>query len=75
MINESFLNEWTEGGNVVTGEDVASFLGPEALELYKKGKQENAIGNQMKEDKKRDFNDFMKRMNEVDKKNVLTQIL
>lgn len=74
MINESFLNEWTEGGNVVTGEDVASFLGPEALELYKKGKQENAIGNQMKEDKKRDFNDFMKRMNEVDKKNALTPI-
>ena len=75
MINESFLNEWTEGGNVVTGEDVASFLGPEALELYKKGKQENAIGNQMKEDKIDFFKNFMQRLNEVDKKNTLTPIL
>ena len=70
MINESFLREGFEGENIITGEDVARLLGKEALDMYYKGKQQEEIDNQMKESVQNKFNNFMCRLNEVDKKNA-----
>ena len=65
MIKESFLNEGFEGENLVTGEDVAQILGPEAVKMYEKGKQQIELDNQMKENVQKDFNSFLKRLDKT----------
>ena len=68
MINEEFLREDFEGGQLVTGQDVADLLG--MGEVYKKGKQMEAMDNEMKMEAKKKFVNIFNRMNEVAKRDA-----
>lgn len=68
MINEQFLKEDFGGENLVTGQDVADILG--VGEMYKKGKEQEMMDSQLKTECTNRFNEFMSRLNEVDKKNA-----
>ena len=66
MINEEFLREDFVGEQLVTGQEVADLVG--AGEIYRKGKQMEAMDNELKTEAINKFSNLMKRMNEVDKK-------
>ena len=63
MLNEEFLNE--DIASIVTGEEVANLLGVGAL--YKKGKEEIAHDEAMRENIKSKFADLTERMNKAPK--------
>lgn len=63
MLNEEFLNE--DITSIVTGEEVANLLGVGAL--YKKGKEEIARDENMRENIKSKFADLTERMNKAPK--------
>ena len=63
MLNEEFLNE--DITSIVTGEEVANLLGVGAL--YKKGKEEIARDENMRENIKSKFADMTERMNKAPK--------
>lgn len=63
MLNEEFLNE--DITSIVTGEEVANLLGVGAL--YKKGKEEIARDEAMRENIKSKFADLTERMNKAPK--------
>ena len=63
MLNEEFLNE--DITSIVTGEEVANMLGAGAL--YKKGKEEIARDENMRENIKSKFADLTERMNKAPK--------
>lgn len=63
MLNEEFLNE--NIASIVTGEEVANLLGVGAL--YKKGKEEIARDENMRENIKSKFADLTERMNKAPK--------
>lgn len=63
MLNEEFLNE--DIASIVTGEEVANLLGVGAL--YKKGKEEIARDENMRENIKSKFADLTERMNKAPK--------
>lgn len=63
MLNEEFLNE--DITSIVTGEEVANLLGVGAL--YKKGKDEIARDENMRENIKSKFADLTERMNKAPK--------
>ena len=67
MIKEEFLNENFTGEQPVTGLDVAILVGAE--DIYKKGKQQEEMDNQMKIEAKKRFSNMVTRMNEVNKRN------
>lgn len=68
MINEEFLREDFGGEQIVTGQEVADLVG--AGEIYRKGKQMEAMDNEMKMEAKNRFSSMMNRMNEVSRKNA-----
>ena len=63
MLNEEFLNE--DITSIVKGEEVANLLGVGAL--YKKGKEEIAHDEAMRENIKSKFSDLTERMNKAPK--------
>ena len=63
MLNEEFLNE--DITSIVTGEEVANLLGVGAL--YKKGKEEIARDENMRENIKSKFADLTERMSKAPK--------
>lgn len=63
MLNEEFLNE--DIASIVTGEEVANLFGVGAL--YKKGKEEIARDENMRENIKSKFADLTERMNKAPK--------
>lgn len=63
MLKEEFLNE--DIASIVTGEEVANLLGVGAL--YKKGKEEIARDENMRENIKSKFADLTERMNKAPK--------
>ena len=68
MINEEFLREDFGGEQIVTGQEVADLLG--AGEIYRTGKQMEAMDNEMKMEAKNRFSSMMNLMNEVSRKNA-----
>lgn len=68
MINEEFLREDFGGEQIVTGQEVADLVG--AGDIYRKGKQMEAMDNEMKMEAKTKFVNIFNRMNEVAKRNA-----